>query len=159
MIVNEFSGEGNGIWSIPKNVQDGSLLASDSIESMLAVKYCWVSPRERAIINDNYREVFYKQIVCAGEKQIDPSNKTRIVDFELEMTGHVTCALLTIQSHEDAESGNHTKLCNDEGEDYIESAMLITGDKAIEDGKLSSNNTLTFSKRNSCHESSRTCYP
>jgi hypothetical protein len=133
MIVNEYVGEGNGLWSVPKNI-DGSLMTADSISSILAVKYVWVGQRERTIINDNYRETFFKQIAVAGEKLIEPSTKTRIVDFELEMTGEVCCALLTVQSQEDIENGNHTKLCDDNGQDYIKSAMLITGDKPIEDG-------------------------
>jgi hypothetical protein len=91
--------------------------------------------KERLSLLNGYNEIIFKEILKIGEHTEQPSTTEKKVSIDLNVKGPVAYMWLTIQSREDLENGNWTKLCDDYGMDYIKEFMLITGTTAREDGK------------------------
>jgi len=134
LIVNQVINKGRGAFYLPRNIATGDLVTADDIQSIMAAECFWVTKKERAAITGGYREVFYKEWRTVGQANFNGSNKAQPHSMEVDMKGLVHQCFVIVQKQDDVDNLNWTKCCDDNGDDLIENIMLITGDKAREDG-------------------------
>lgn len=134
LIVNEVIAKGRGAFYLPRNIATGDLVTADDIQTIMAAECFWVTKKERAAITGGYREVFYKEWRTIGTQNFNGGNKPTPCSFDVDMKGLVHQAFLIVQKQEDVDALNWTKCGDDDNDDLIENVMLITGDKAREDG-------------------------
>jgi len=124
----------NGLFVLPRTISSGKTLSSNNFEMVHATKLFWVEESESKQLEDGYRETYFTKYNVAGEKVIARSKVAHQDEVPLEMKSCVNYAFVTIQSSKDIAKGLHTKLCNDNDEDYIDEIMLFGANSAVEDG-------------------------
>jgi hypothetical protein len=125
--------KGRGLNALPLEISSGLPVSSSTVEMTLANTCVWVSSAERLSLLNGYNEIIYKEFLKAGEHSEQPCTSEKKVVVDLNIKGPCTYIWLTIQSREDVEGGNWTKLCDDFGLDYIKEMTLITGTTPRED--------------------------
>lgn len=125
--------KGKGVQALPLEIASNAVVSASTVDFALANTCVWVSPEERLSLLNGYNEIIYKEHVKAGEHTEQPAATEKKVIFDLNIKGPCTYIWLTIQSRDDVEAGNWTKLCDDYGLDYIRECMLITGTTPRED--------------------------
>lgn len=109
-------------------------VGNNSAEFQVAASYVWLSDDERESLAASYWECIYKEFKEIGSEIDPPNSTTHKVSINLEVEGPCAFIGFYVQSQEDVDCGNWTKLCDDYGQDYIESAMLFTGGNPRDDG-------------------------
>lgn len=121
-------------FALPIQISTGGVLQNNSVQFQLATNCVWVSPDERVSLVHGYNECMFREVKCIGEHSVGACTTSQRIALELNVKGPVCYIAVTIQSRDDLQSGNWTKLCQDSGEDYISECMLITGSTPREDG-------------------------
>jgi len=135
IVVNITDADSNtGLNSIPYEVRTGAILNANSVEFSLATNYIYLSDLEKIAIGKSNNECVFKEYKVAGQFQIPSNAASSKIDMEIDMNGPTFFMVVTIQSNDDLAKNNWTKLCADDGKDYITEMMLITGSTPREDG-------------------------
>lgn len=124
----------NALYALPKEIKTNAVVTSNSVEFGLATNCVWVSGEERLSLINHYNEIIFKEYIKAAEQSIPASATEARQDIDVNIKGPCAHIIVTIQSQADLDTKNHTKLCQDSGEDWIKEMMLITGTLAREDG-------------------------
>jgi hypothetical protein len=123
-----------GLYALPKEIRTDAPIAPTSVQFTLATNVIWVSAEERYGLIHGYNESIFRECIVAAEHTIQASSTQQRLAFDLNIKGPCAFIAVTIQSRADLDNGNHTKLCQDSGEDWIKEIMLVTGSTPREDG-------------------------
>lgn len=137
MIVNYSSVDTTneiGRYALPLSKDTNQMVQNTEVQFGLGVNYVWVTKQERVQLLKTYREVIFRELVKGGEFQVPPSTTQQKLTHTLEVKGPVVFAAIEIRSQDDLKQGNWTKLCHDNGDDYVKELMLVTGSVCVEDG-------------------------
>jgi len=130
--------KGRGLHALPLEIGSGLPVSASTADFQLANTCVWVSKEERLSLLNGYNEIIFREYAKCGELTVQPMQSDHKVSIDLSIKGPTTFIFMSIAARKDTDSGNWTKLCNDNGLDYIKSMMLITGTTAREDGMPSS---------------------
>lgn len=116
-----------------KDINTNRELNDNEFKFALAMNHVWLGVKERQGINNTYIEKLYEQVINCGDFAIEPSSTYKNEKFSLDVSGPFTLIWVTFQSRNDSGKNNWVKLCDDEGQDFIEELMVYTGSVANED--------------------------
>lgn len=122
------------VFSIPTDVSTGQLIGQNSVAFHFSSNLVWLGPEEKKANWWVYVERLFKEVTKVGSKTFAASAQPHAEDVDLNLKGLCTWIAVTVQSVDDIQSGNWTRLCDPKGQDWIDELMININGTAREDG-------------------------
>jgi len=122
---------------LPYNLENtNQKVTSNDVFLGLATNNVWVSSEERLSIVSAYRETIFKEFLNLGSFTANTPTAVTMSPtiFVLSLKGCAPYICFVVQNQTDINNNKWERFCDLNGQDWIQSCMIITGSTAREDG-------------------------